>query len=297
MKEKFIKLKGYNLHIHVRNILNDYKKDIDDKDVSSYIRYDKSLRDRLFVYLSTLEEHLRAYLNNNYKLVANNEIFHKYRLKRKSDEIVCKKEDFSSKSEAELEAKKYNDLYYKNNLMFSELVKLYEIIEVNYSNFDDRVFIKHLNNINALRNNVMHHELLVLGKEKRYCDVLIRKDELKKQIISLVHLLPLDYRANFLDDLYKMKINNKITGFKIDFTMEVILYKCLYNAKHISVGTKFKVRDLYDILKWLQVDSEVRRYIGIKFYKEVMSNKDIYKVKYLDEQKTDKCQQIYEKVK
>ncbi len=85
--KQFIELKGYMLHRHVYEYLKVLLKreKITYSELSSVIRYDKRLRDKLYVYLSTVEEYLKAYIFDNYYLDDKDTIMKKDRFNVRRD--------------------------------------------------------------------------------------------------------------------------------------------------------------------------------------------------------------------
>ena len=69
--EKYKKLKGVYLHKQVYDILLEANGGkVTYHELSSIIRYDKNLRDTLYIYLATAEEYLRALLCEKYDVAA-----------------------------------------------------------------------------------------------------------------------------------------------------------------------------------------------------------------------------------
>ena len=74
--EKYKALKGEYLYKQVSDILFELDgKPVSYSDVSSIIRYDKNLRDTLFIYLATFEELLRAELFRKYDVDSADHIY------------------------------------------------------------------------------------------------------------------------------------------------------------------------------------------------------------------------------
>ena len=71
--EKYKKLKGIYLHKQVYDILLEANggENVTYCELSSIIRYDKNLRDTLYIYLATVEEQLRVLLLDNFDLKPN----------------------------------------------------------------------------------------------------------------------------------------------------------------------------------------------------------------------------------
>lgn len=80
--------------------------------------------------------------------------------------------------------------------------------------------MKNLKNLRIfvfLRNNVMHHNLIVLGKEISLEKVAKNKEKMEKGIVALANNLPGGYRQNFI---------NAINSLRCDFEQ----YKMIIEA-------------------------------------------------------------------
>lgn len=65
--KKYIQLKGECLHKQIYDILNEANNgSVTYYELSSLIRYDKNLRDKLYIYFATAEEYLKAQLTDRY---------------------------------------------------------------------------------------------------------------------------------------------------------------------------------------------------------------------------------------
>ena len=85
--EKYKKLKGIYLHKQVYDILLEVngEENVTYYELSSIIRYDKNLRDTLYIYLATIEENLRVLLLDNFDLKPNTPKFKQ----RPSTQTLC----------------------------------------------------------------------------------------------------------------------------------------------------------------------------------------------------------------
>lgn len=89
--EKYLKLKGIYLHKQIYEILLEINQEnVQYSDLSSIIRYDKNLRDLLYIYFATTKEYLRSILFAKFDLpddcpFKNNKKFLLDNLKPKSD--------------------------------------------------------------------------------------------------------------------------------------------------------------------------------------------------------------------
>lgn len=72
-----------------------------------------------------------------------------------------------------------------------------------------------LKSIRQLRNHVMHHNLVTMGNSKTVKEMFDNLKELKNQILTLKNALPEDYRIGFINDINKLKCDNKVFKVKI----------------------------------------------------------------------------------
>lgn len=169
--------------------------DIAYSDFSSIIRYDKSLRDNLYIYLSTLEEYIKA------------DIFRKYDI---SDNLKINSKDANAIIENVIkkENEGYSNLYYNFDL---DLCGIIEFIK-NHP-LDLQIDTNKLDSVRRLRNEVMHHHLITCGKAKTQEEVKNNLANLKNQINYLRDLLPIKYQNGFTKTINNMKCD--VDFFKI----------------------------------------------------------------------------------
>ncbi len=189
--EKYKKLKGVYLHKQVYDILLEANvgEIVTYYELSSIIRYDKNLRDKLYIYLATAEEYLRALLCTKYDVSEECKIFKGSLGLAKLNEAIFEKID------PDIEE---SNLYFKLELDLSDIMRICVekgIIAISNS------AQKHINN---LRNHTMHHALLLFGKAKKLSDLSSNFEVLEKRINALCELLPDDYRKGFCDDILKL---------------------------------------------------------------------------------------------
>ena len=67
--------------------------------------------------------------------------------------------------------------------------------------------------IKTLRNQTMHHALILFGNAKTEVELLEHFNTLEKQLNALVNALPREYRNGFLDDIVKLN-ENSVHGTK-----------------------------------------------------------------------------------
>lgn len=181
--KKYIQLKGLYLHLQIYDILLDLKNGeaVTYYELSSIIRYDKNLRDKLYIYLATLEEKLRADLCTLYD-VGSISIY------KKSPKLV---KDLIPKSNNEI-----SNLYYGLELDLGNLLDIYEDKKI----CDDET-LKLYENIRQLRNKVMHHNVLLFGNAKTKEEAIANIKDLTKKMQDLYISLPEDFRSGFEKDI------------------------------------------------------------------------------------------------
>lgn len=183
------KVKGKFLYKQIETALTNYTGiEITSEDVSSLIRYDKSLRDQLYIYLATMEEYLRA------------QVLDKYDLKEEIN--ICDKrgrllDNFKTNMNDYLQASNDTDskLYSKLKCDLGGLIIIIEGL-----NFPD-IDVRELKNVKKLRNDVMHHSVLLLKYDVEKVKIENNLRELEIQMKSLVNLLPDRYVDGFLTNI------------------------------------------------------------------------------------------------
>jgi hypothetical protein len=185
----YLKVKGVALHkeimLHLGINFDDSKQKIKWSKISSLLRYDKKLRDKIYIYIATLEEYMRAYLGNKYE-DAPNQPFWK----------DCGRDDNRRKVKTRiLKGENVSDVL--NSIEFGDLVLQIKNIP---SNDKSEIFgcVENINlNLDAvqkLRNAVSHHRFLMDYKFLP-CVVDEKKDDsLEYNIRNLRQLLPKEYR-------------------------------------------------------------------------------------------------------
>lgn len=195
--EKYKNIRGKYVYEHVILAIEEFEiNNARYEDITSLLKYDKNLRDELYLYLATFEEYFKVKLFS--ELCNNGSILINY--KNFNDE----KKNIIKKQENE------DSLYYNSELSLGKLIELNKQHSLNNFNEDD------LDNIRKLRNSVMHHSLLTLGKEKEFAKLQENLETTKKEIISLKNCLPADYQIGFRKVINKKPINKKLEKiFKI----------------------------------------------------------------------------------
>ena len=187
--EKYKVLKGEYLYKQVSDILFELDgKPVSYSDVSSIIRYDKNLRDTLFIYLATFEELLRA------------ELFRKYDVD--SADHIYRFSEGCQKLKNDIKIKNSND---SSNLYFCFELELGPMIELlDHLGICSSEAISEFKEIKVLRNHVMHHNVLTIGRAKTvsaFCDNFA---SLQSQIRMLKDNLPTEYQLGFVKDINKL---------------------------------------------------------------------------------------------
>lgn len=192
---KYLKLKGKYLYNQVYKVLLGKSSQIEYKDFSSLIRYDKNLRDFLYKYLATFEEYIRVIIFENLIYSGDDNITH-----NNYNKIIFQKDN--SKFDMNL----YNHFNLELGPTIEILLKYELINEEQKNNFYQ---------IRQLRNFVMHFNMLILGKIFNYEEALDNKTKIQNQIKILKKCLPLEYQKGFKVDLNNLIINENIKEFKI----------------------------------------------------------------------------------
>lgn len=192
--EKYIKIKGVYLHKQIYDVLTAYNSDtVTYSELSSVIRYDKNLRDTLYKYLATFEEYLRANLFAKAD-VANQEYIYKGHsgLEKLKNDIQPKNDNIIS------------NLFFCFQLEFGSTIELLEHIK-----FYNNAIFSDFRQIKELRNQVMHHNVLVLGQATNKAQVEANLQKLKKQVTLLCKYLPEDYQSGFQTSIKNLNINKR----------------------------------------------------------------------------------------
>ena len=186
--EKYKKLKGIYLHKQVYDILLEANGgEVTYHELSSIIRYDKNLRDTLYIYLATVEEQLRVLLLDNFDLKPNTPKFKQ----RPSTQTLCDA----------LIPKQYlesSELYFKLKADFKVLMETCVAKKVVSISHDVMSLVK------ELRNDVMHHHLLIFGGAHNLKEAKDNFAAFERKIEALITLLPIEYARGFQNDITKL---------------------------------------------------------------------------------------------
>lgn len=187
--KKYLSLKGRFLHKQIYDILKEANRGtVTYRELGSILRYDKNLRDTLYVYLATVEEYLKALLvdkfDNNDKL---------------PDYIYGKeKTDKFKNGLYEIAQAKTSQIYYKLNIDFEALLIICAEKKLIYI---DDTSIKVLN---KLRNHTMHHSILLFGQAHNFKEAKDNFRALERQLTALMVLLPEDYKTGFKTSINRL---------------------------------------------------------------------------------------------
>ena len=187
--EKYKALKGEYLYKQVSDILFELDgKPVSYSDVSSIIRYDKNLRDTLFIYLATFEELLRAELFRKYDVDSADHI---YRFSAGCNKL---KNDIKIKNSSDS-----SNLYFCFELELGPMIELLDHLGIYSSEV-----ISEFKEIKVLRNHVMHHNVLTIGRAKTVSAFRDNFASLQSQIRMLKDNLPTEYQLGFVKDINKL---------------------------------------------------------------------------------------------
>ena len=175
-------------------------------DFMGFIRYDKNLRDILYKMLAVLEEFLKDTL---YRLI-------NYTGDKPFGRVTNKNIHLFQK----ISTKDYGWKTYRNpRLEYGSLVFLYKHFHLSTpSNSID--FFADLDNVNYLRNLVMHHKMLLLDQTKYKFsknDIINRLSLIKASIKSLYNLLPSNYNKGLISAINKANYDQKSKCIKSKF--------------------------------------------------------------------------------
>ena len=154
-------------------------KEIKYEHFKNVIRYDKSLRDKLYIYLAAAEEYLRNIVFENVELKVDYQVEKSSRLKLNQ---LCKRDKHSLEIQSRLYF--YEGLIEfgvsKNIITKFKLAKKYNLI------------IEDIEKVNRLRNKVMHHNMLLLSKYTDRENVESEIKGIEDAIEALYRILPTD---------------------------------------------------------------------------------------------------------
>ncbi len=195
--EKYIALKGI---VQYRRVIEFYRSQGQTPTytkVSSMYRYDKRLRDTLYIYLATAEEFMRACIGNQFEDNESGLV--------KTSKFIAKKSQYQSVSLTleQLTLGALIDMVLNNQNVFVDCYDL-KNIKIN------------LNALRVLRNKVVHHNFLFA---ETYANCVINEAEsnsLEQNIKNLQCFLPRDFRERFA-----IALNKCANGLDVNQIIEI----------------------------------------------------------------------------
>ena len=166
----YIGFKGLFLHKHAYDVYLQYQETVLYHDVSTYIRYDKGLRNVLYRNLSALEEYYRSRLINNFDIERKLTDFKR--------DIIKNSELIESNGES---SHLYNYSFCKS-FDFDKLVSM-----LNTVNLLNEIEKSELNRIREFRNKVMHHNLIIISFH-------VKKNVIENEIKEVEQICELIYK-------------------------------------------------------------------------------------------------------
>lgn len=190
--DEYIKTSGigncYFAAIALRNYTN--KNHIEYSVFSSLIRYDKSLREQMYKWLSTFEE---AYKEKLFK-----------RLEYSGGEIELREINNDKIRDFQIINGGYGINFYKScELTLGGIIQLINLKkEINVKEDE----ISHLKRIKKLRDSLMHHQFILIDKSSELTPKSIDKNIKVRhlQIESLLSMLDLSHRKTLIESLNQL---------------------------------------------------------------------------------------------
>lgn len=205
--EKYLRIRSKFLFKQIYDyLLLENAEKVNYSDLGTCIRYDKNLRDKLYIYLATFEEYLRAQMYEKYEIKKDFK-FGRKRKEEKEEYIKRIAEHIFERADRVDIDEDNSVLYTKFKLDLGETILLIKELHM----FDDQKY-QELVNIRILRNMVMHHNLLILGKGKSYRN----KQVIQAGIVSLSNNLPDGYKQNFIKDINDLRCDFKKYKIEIE---------------------------------------------------------------------------------
>ncbi|HML99885.1 MAG TPA: hypothetical protein PKC96_00915 [Bacilli bacterium] len=185
--EFYLRVKGVAFHHKIMTYLgvdfHDDKSIIEWSKVSALLRYDKKLRDKIYIYIATLEEYIRAYLSNKYEDNPIQPFWKDGKFSRSKVKTRILNGESVSKV---LQSIDFGDLISQIKKISAE-----DINEM----FDCTIEIQsNLDAVKELRNAVSHHAFLINYKFKSCLVDGVSNISLEHNIKNLRQLLPKEYR-------------------------------------------------------------------------------------------------------
>lgn len=177
----YLDIKGEFLYKQVIDVFKDRfkNKKFEYEEISSFIRYDKSLRNFLYPYLALIEENLKAELVRKIDLTNDNKFY----------KII------------ELDRSKSKLYFYliKQKIFLLEIIKIMKDFQL-----IDKIKFWNLKKINDMRNKIMHHNILLFGVCETWKESSKNIDQLKINIYLLHDFLPEEHKLGFINGINKL---------------------------------------------------------------------------------------------
>lgn len=202
---KYSPIRGPQMYRIIFETLSKKNSNVTYKDVNSFVRNDKAIKDILYKYLGSLEETIKTYILNSYDFIdcskVSNESY-KYFKNIPSGSIELK----------EIKDGEITCLYRLFSLNFGEIITFLKEFKDNKYDYDK------LESVRILRNKVMHHTPLLFNCE---CNSIAAEN--RKLVLSLIDLLPRNYDEFIKKDINHIinKTKNNIQEVFYEFLMEV----------------------------------------------------------------------------
>lgn len=195
---KYYESRGLGVYTDALNALRKYTgiDKIHFIDFMGFIRYDKRLRDVLYTMLATLEEYLKNYLFGIIDYFGDKQFIRV--TKKNIDKFkLISRTDFGW------------NIYRNPRLDFGSIVFLYDHFKITPPVQSNNI-IEDLKNINFLRNQVMHHRMLLVNQQNGFLNkhnIDKRVRIIKKCIISAYNMLQPDYNKGLISDINKANLD------------------------------------------------------------------------------------------
>lgn len=179
----YFRVKGMKFYQKLIDHLEKTKSSITWQNVSSLFRYDKRLREKLYIYIATLEEYIRAFLSNKYE----NQPKQSFWQDGKNEKLKVRGR--ISKGEGVFEVLEQTDF----NTLILQLKEIPEkVLSEMFENIDN--IESDLRAVKELRNAVSHHAFLLDYKFNECFFNGVKGNSLEHNIKNLIQLLPKEYR-------------------------------------------------------------------------------------------------------
>jgi len=206
----YLEFKGIFLHKHVYDAFLQYQDTVSYYILSTYIMYDKGLRNVLYRNLSAVEEKFRARLINNFDI--DNELIDPINSTVKNSDLV---------TTDEIKSNLYKFSFSKN-FTFDKLLSM-----LRSKNLLSEKENEDLDHIRIFRNKVMHHNLILIGYHVARKDI---ENEIRyvEELCEMIYkYLPMPMRNAFQGNLNKC---NHLTSKNIIPNLEILCVREMKNG-------------------------------------------------------------------